>query len=53
MTSGAYQSAFDSAIGAVLCGSMLYSAIRYGLNDFYTRLALVVAGLCILITFTW
>jgi hypothetical protein len=42
-----------SAIGAVLCGSMLYSAIRYGLNDLYTRLAFVVACLCIFVTFAW
>lgn len=39
------------AICAILSGSALYSAIRYGLGNVYTRLALAVAGLCALVTF--
>jgi hypothetical protein len=42
-----------SGIGAVLCGSALYAAIRYGLSEFYTRLAFAVSGLCVFVIFAW
>lgn len=37
----------------VLGGSALYSVIRYGIGDLYTRLAFAFACLCALVTFAW
>lgn len=40
-------------IAGVLTGSAFFSAIRYGLDDLYTRLALTLASICALVIFAW